>query len=82
MHSATAVEAAGGPKIDMKYGRVDTASGDDCTPDVRAFQNMLQHVQACLVMHPIFSDTLTYTALQPVLSGGRVSSSHAVCTYK
>lgn len=35
MASATAIEVAGGPKIDMKYGRVDVTSGDGCTPDGR-----------------------------------------------
>lgn len=29
--SATAVELAGGPKIPMKYGRVDARSADDCS---------------------------------------------------
>jgi L-ascorbate peroxidase len=30
MASARAIELAGGPKIDMKYGRLDTASPDEC----------------------------------------------------
>ena len=31
--SATAVELAGGPKIPMKYGRLDAATPEDCAPD-------------------------------------------------
>ncbi|CAI5471507.1 unnamed protein product [Closterium sp. Yama58-4] len=31
--SAIAVELAGGPKIPMKYGRVDARGPEDCTPD-------------------------------------------------
>jgi len=30
MASARAIEVASGPKIDMKYGRVDTMTGDEC----------------------------------------------------
>jgi len=30
MASARSIEMAGGPKIDMKYGRLDTTSPDDC----------------------------------------------------
>ena len=30
MASARAIELAGGPKIDMKYGRLDTASPEEC----------------------------------------------------
>ena len=33
MASARAIELAGGPKIDMKYGRVDVTSGDQCSPE-------------------------------------------------
>ncbi|CEM12648.1 unnamed protein product [Vitrella brassicaformis CCMP3155] len=33
MASATAIELAGGPKIPMKYGRIDAVSGRDCTPE-------------------------------------------------
>lgn len=31
--SATAVELGGGPKIPMRYGRVDVSSPEDCAPD-------------------------------------------------
>lgn len=31
--SATAVEEAGGPKIPMKYGRVDTTAPEECPPE-------------------------------------------------
>lgn len=33
MASARAIGMAGGPVIDMKYGRVDVASPDDCSPE-------------------------------------------------
>jgi L-ascorbate peroxidase len=33
MASALAIEKAGGPKIDMKYGRVDATSPDQCSPE-------------------------------------------------
>jgi len=33
MASAVAIEHAGGPKIPMKYGRVDAQGPEDCTPD-------------------------------------------------
>ncbi|KXZ47588.1 hypothetical protein GPECTOR_34g747 [Gonium pectorale] len=33
MASAVAVEAAGGPKIPMRYGRKDATSPDQCSPD-------------------------------------------------
>ena len=33
MASATAVETAGGPKIPMRYGRVDTATPEECPPE-------------------------------------------------
>ena len=33
MASARAIELAGGPKIDMKYGRVDADSPDECSPE-------------------------------------------------
>eukprot|EP00960_Hanusia_phi_P067359 766611-Hanusia_phi.AAC.1 len=33
MASACAIELAGGPKIDMKYGRVDAAGPEDCSPE-------------------------------------------------
>lgn len=33
MASACAVELAGGPKIDMKYGRVDASGPKDCSPE-------------------------------------------------
>jgi len=35
MASALSVEHAGGPKISMRYGRIDAASPEDCTPDGR-----------------------------------------------
>jgi len=33
MASARGIEMAGGPKIDMKYGRVDATGGDQCSPE-------------------------------------------------
>merc|ERR1719183_2620275 len=33
MASARSIELAGGPKIDMKYGRVDATSPDECSPE-------------------------------------------------
>jgi L-ascorbate peroxidase len=33
MASARSIELAGGPKIDMIYGRVDAASPDECSPE-------------------------------------------------
>jgi L-ascorbate peroxidase len=33
MASARAIELAGGPKIDMKYGRVDAKGPDECSPE-------------------------------------------------
>eukprot|EP01041_Mallomonas_annulata_P010331 gene10331-21559_t len=33
MASAVAVEHAGGPKIPMRYGRIDAASPEDCAPE-------------------------------------------------
>lgn len=33
MASARAIELAGGPKIDMKYGRVDATSPEECSPE-------------------------------------------------
>jgi L-ascorbate peroxidase len=33
MASARGIEFAGGPKIDMKYGRVDATSPDQCSPE-------------------------------------------------
>ncbi|KAL7504894.1 hypothetical protein ACHAXN_002429 [Cyclotella atomus] len=33
MASARAIELAGGPSIDMKYGRVDATSPSDCSPE-------------------------------------------------
>mmetsp|Transcript_51898 Transcript_51898/g.105666 ORF Transcript_51898/g.105666 Transcript_51898/m.105666 type:complete len:360 (+) Transcript_51898:2-1081(+) len=33
MASAAGIELAGGPKIDMKYGRVDAAGPEDCSPE-------------------------------------------------
>jgi len=33
MASARGIELAGGPKIDMKYGRVDATSPDQCSPE-------------------------------------------------
>lgn len=33
MASATAVEVAGGPKIPMRYGRVDAKGPEDCSPE-------------------------------------------------
>jgi L-ascorbate peroxidase len=33
MASARAIETAGGPKLGMKYGRIDAASPDDCSPE-------------------------------------------------
>eukprot|EP00602_Paraphysomonas_sp_CaronLab_P000476 CAMPEP_0185018504 /NCGR_PEP_ID=MMETSP1103-20130426/1208_1 /TAXON_ID=36769 /ORGANISM="Paraphysomonas bandaiensis, Strain Caron Lab Isolate" /LENGTH=284 /DNA_ID=CAMNT_0027548341 /DNA_START=129 /DNA_END=983 /DNA_ORIENTATION=+ len=33
MASAVAIEHSGGPEIDMKYGRIDVASSEECAPD-------------------------------------------------
>lgn len=33
MASARGIELAGGPKIDMKYGRVDATTGEQCSPE-------------------------------------------------
>ena len=33
MASATAIECAGGPKIPMRYGRVDTVQPEECPPE-------------------------------------------------
>jgi L-ascorbate peroxidase len=33
MASARSIELAGGPKIDMKYGRVDATSPEECSPE-------------------------------------------------
>ncbi|GMH42397.1 hypothetical protein BSKO_10316 [Bryopsis sp. KO-2023] len=35
MSSAVAIEACGGPKIDLQYGRVDVSSETDCPPETR-----------------------------------------------
>jgi hypothetical protein len=42
VNSATAIEEAGGPVIDMKYGRVDAAGPEGCTPDVSSAFKLVQ----------------------------------------
>jgi hypothetical protein len=53
-NSATAIEEAGGPKIDMKYGRVDAAGPEGCTPDVCI------NYTACMQLHT-YPHTALYT---------------------
>lgn len=60
MGSACAVECCGGPKIDLRYGRV-TAEGPDACPAEGNLPGMSHSLRLCTIIWPNPTNTLKYS---------------------